>query len=247
MIGGKGKEKVFYIVFKKDGKVYEEKVGRQYIDDMTAARANIIRADRIEGRRDSRKEQRGAVRAAKLADDGKWTLTKLWAEYESQKPDNKALRTDRGRFLNHLKPTLGDKEPREIIRLDVDRLRVKLFKNLKPQTVKHVLALLKRIVHFGAKRQLCRELSFPMDTIKVDNRTTEDLTADQLRGLLKAISESTDIEAANIMRMALFTGMRRGELFKLQWNDIDFERGFITIRHDPPRSQRRGKPEDIIE
>ena len=27
--------------------------------------------------------------------------------------------------------------------------------------------------------------------------------------------------------MAIYTGMRRGELFKLQWQDIDFERGFI--------------------
>lgn len=53
-----------------------------------------------------------------------------------------------------------------------------------------------------------------------------------MKNLLKAIPESTDIEAANMMRMALFTGMRRGELFKLKWADIDFERGFITIR-DP--------------
>jgi len=32
------------------------------------------------------------------------------------------------------------------------------------------------------------------------------------------------------LKMALFTGMRRGELFKLQWQDVDLERGFIHIR-----------------
>ena len=58
------------------------------------------------------------------------------------------------------------------------------------------------------------------------------ITSNQLKNLLKAIPESTDIEAANMRRMALFAGMRRGELFKLKWADIDFERGFITIR-DP--------------
>ena len=34
------------------------------------------------------------------------------------------------------------------------------------------------------------------------------------------------------MRMALFTGMRRGEMFKLRWDDIDFHKGFISLR-DP--------------
>ena len=42
-IGGTGLEKVFYVVFKQNGKVYEEKVGRQYADDMTPARAARIR------------------------------------------------------------------------------------------------------------------------------------------------------------------------------------------------------------
>ena len=232
-IGGKGTERVFYIVFKKAGKVCEEKVGRQYADDMTPAKAARVRADRIEGRRESRKEKREAEKAAKLEKAGKWTLSSLWEEYQTHKTDSKAIKTDCGRFEKHIKPSLGDKEPHEIIRLDIDRMRVNLSKKLKPQTVKHVLGLLKRIIRFGAKRQLCRELPFPIDSVKVDNCTTEDLTPGQLKNLLKAIAESTDIEAANIMRMALFTGMRRGELFKLKWDDIDFERGFITIRHDP--------------
>ena len=29
-IGGSGLERVYYIIFKKDGKVFEEKVGRQF-------------------------------------------------------------------------------------------------------------------------------------------------------------------------------------------------------------------------
>src|SRR3989304_7988543 len=106
---------------------------------MTAAKANNIRADRIEGRRESMREKREAEKATKLAESGKYTLSCLWDEYESQKTDSKALRTDKGRFLKHLKPPLGDKEPYEIICLDVDRLRVNLSKKLKPKTVKNIL------------------------------------------------------------------------------------------------------------
>jgi integrase len=232
-VGASGPERVFYIRYRREGKVIEEKAGRQYADDMSEAKANAIRSDRIRGKELSNEQRREAKKAAKVEEAGKWTLTKLWDEYEKNKPESKTLKVDKGRFEKHIKPSLGGKEPHEIIRLDSDRLRVNLSKKLMPQTVRHVLGLLKRIIHFGAKRQLCRALPFPIDAVKVDNRTTEDLTPKQLKSLLKAIAESTDIEAANIMRMALFTGMRRGELFKLQWSDIDFDRGFITIRHDP--------------
>ena len=34
------------------------------------------------------------------------------------------------------------------------------------------------------------------------------------------------------MLTALYSGIRRGEMFKLQWKDIDFDRGFIHLR-DP--------------
>jgi len=87
--------------------------------------------------------------------------------------------------------------------LEIDRIRINLTKTLKPQTVKHVLELIKRLGNFGVKRNLCLGLDFQIDMPKVDNQKTEDLTAEQLKNLLTAIDNSTDIEAANIMRLAL--------------------------------------------
>jgi len=229
-IGGKGTEKIYYIVFKKAGKVYEEKVGRQYVDNMTPAKASLIRGERIEGRRLSRKELREARKAVLEAENNRWIIDRLWEEYKAQRPDSKGLRTDDNRYQNYIKPRFGNKEPKEIIQLDVDRLRINLLKKKKPQTVKHVLALLKRISNFGVKKNLTQGVNFIIEMPRVNNLKTEDLSPNQLSRLLEAIEEDTNIQAANLMRMALFTGMRRGELFKLRWEDIDFDRGFISIR-----------------
>jgi integrase len=87
-------------------------------------------------------------------------------------------------------------------------------------------------VNFGVKKQLCGGLGFTVEMPKVDNEKTEDLTPDQLAGLLKAIEKDPNTIAGHMMKMALFTGMRRGEMFKLKWMDINFDRAFISIK-DP--------------
>jgi len=228
--GKVGLERIYYIRYRRQGKAVEEKAGFQFADDMTAAKANQIRASRIKGE-SSNTEKREQAKAAKQAEADKMTIARLWDEYKRNKADSKAINTDEGRYKKYILPDFGDKEPHELIRLDVDRLRVKLLKTLKPQTVKHVMGLLKRIVHYGAARQLCQNLKFEIETVKVDNQKTEDLNPEQLKRLLEAIDKSTDVEAANIMRLALYTGMRRGEMFKLKWDDIDFQRGFISIKN----------------
>jgi integrase len=238
-VGLHGTEKVFYIVFKQNGKVYEEPAGRQYRDNMTAAKASRIRAERIEGRREAPDAARKRVAAEKLAQATRPTISRLWALYKESRPDLKGFVTDQNRFEKHLLPIFGDLLPVEIDPLSIDRLRVRLLKTLAPATVANVLELLRRIVNFGVNNALCEALRVKIRLPKVDNIKTEDLSPEQLRSLLAALDTAENQPVANIMRMAIFTGMRRGEILKLQWTDLDFARGFISIR-DPKggRGQR---------
>ena len=224
-VSGKRTEKIFYIRYRRDGKMVEEKAGRQYRDDMTPARAAGIRATRAEGKELSNTEKR------EKAKEKIWTVDALMEEYFSHRPDNRACRTDKGRYTKYLKDPFGKKKPSDIDKLSTDRLvRSKQLKEKSPQTVKHVLALLKRIIKFGTDRGLCQGISFSVKMPQVDNVKTEDLTPEQMQRLVEVLNTTPYQTASNIMRLALFTGMRRGEIFKLRWDDIDFDKGFIHIR-----------------
>ena len=233
-------ERIYYIRYRKNGKSVEEKAGRQFQDDMTPARAANVRARRIEGDQLTNQEAREAEEAAKAKEAGKYTITRLWKEYKKNKPGLKGIVTDQNRFENHIEPAFGKKEPAEILPLDVKRLEIKLSRTKAPATVANVLELLRRIINFGAKNHLISPLGFTIEMPSVNNEKTEDLNSDELASLLTAIEEDIHPQAGDMMKLALFTGMRRGEMFKLKWKHIDFVRGFINIK-DP-----KGGPDQKI-
>ena len=62
-INGRGlekgtKEKVYYMVFRKNGKLIEEKAGRQFQDKMTPSRASRIRDRKIAGKLPLNRDQK---------------------------------------------------------------------------------------------------------------------------------------------------------------------------------------------
>ncbi|WP_419785421.1 tyrosine-type recombinase/integrase [Pseudodesulfovibrio sp.] len=220
-------ERVYYIMYRRNGKLIEEKAGRQKRDDMTPAKAAKLRALRIDGDQSSNKEQR-------VEKQGQWTIEMLWKEYRNQRKDLKGLLPDKSRYKCYLKSAVGSKAPADLVTLDIDRIRIRLLKSKSPQTVKLVLALLKRIINFGVKKGLCPipdPSRLHIEMPKVDNVRTEDLDADQLKALMKAIDADSNRQVANMMKLALFTGMRRGELFRLKWDHVNFKRNFIYIEN----------------
>ena len=224
-------EKIFYATYRKNGKLIDEKIGRGS-EGMTPARASKQRALRMAGKEPTNAEKRIAEKAKKAAQADKWTIARLWDKYCDVFSSNKALKNEKRKFDLYLRNGIAKKEPRELLPLDVDRLRVGLQKKGKKTTAARVLELLRRSINFGIKRGLVASISFKIEIPKLNNQTTEDLNPKQLKKLLKVLDADKDQTAANVMRLALFTGMRRSEIFRLQWDDIDFRRGFITLQ-DP--------------
>ena len=222
----KKEERIYYIVYRRDGKKYEERAGRQFQDNMTPARASFLRTEKIEGKKLPNVEQRERKKRS-----GKWTLNRLFDEYlEVRGPDLKRQRDQINLFNRHIRDRFGNKEPHEIHLREIDKLKVQLSGTYSPQTIKHILSQISRIVNFGISHQLCQPLPFKIEMPSFDNRKTEDLTTEQMERLLNAIEEEQKNDIKDIMLLALYTGMRKSEMLGLLWKDIDFERGFIFIR-----------------
>jgi integrase len=230
-------ERVYHICYRKGGKLVEEIAGGQFQYNMKAERAALLRMERPKGVDATHLESQKGLNQTKDV----WTFDRLWETYKIHRPGLKGLRTDENRYQNHLKPSFGEREPKSLTPLEVDRLRLELLVNRRPGTVRNVLELLSRLVNFAAKKRLCETPTFTIELPRVNNIKTEDLTAQQLTRLLEALEKAPNFQVAHVMRMALLTGMRRGELFRLKWDDVDFERGFIHIR-DPKGGQDQKIP-----
>ena len=225
-------DQTFFIRYKKDRKLIEERAGRRS-QGWTAAKANRLRTERLAGKTGSNADQRFREIAEKELKNNRWTFRKIFDEYLASRPDLKGRANDVRRFNSYLEKDFAHKTPEEVTHFDIERLKRRLAKKeLKPATVRHALEVLRRLSNFATKHNLCSGIRFVIEMPKVNNLMTENLTPEEYNRLENLLDEEEDIQAANLLRFALFTGMRRGELFKLKWKDINFIRKIISIK-DP--------------
>ena len=275
-------ERIFYISYYREKKRRMEKAGREVTDGkvgkdgkfkkFNAAMANAIRTDRMRGKELSNTERREKKAAAKKAEAGRWTFDKLWDQWKAVNATKKGIVNDDNRYRTHLQLLFGNREPKDIVPLDVTRLKAKLLKDParrpgrkfdpnakrrsdyapatiqalakkssakagqgKPYaigTVVSILSLFRRIASFGVKQQLCPGLSFTVEIPKGAKQRTENMTDDQMRDYIKVCREWPDPQEGNFQLLQIYTGLRRGEVRKLRWDDINGQTGFITLR-DP--------------
>jgi integrase len=124
---------------------------------------------------------------------------------------------------------------------DVQRLYARLLETLSSTSVRHIHNLLHTALSDAVKwgwlaRNVCDAVDAPRR-----NRSEMTVWSTAEVGRFLAAADGDDLEA--LFRLALTTGMRRGELLGLKWADIDFDAGALSVR----RSLHRGDTARLIE
>ena len=124
---------------------------------------------------------------------------------------------------------------------DVAQYRdMRLKAGLSTTSVKHELALLSHLFSVASREWGMESLGNPVQTIRQPamargrERRVSDTEVD-------AVCKFVNSELAVCIRLALHTAMRRGELLKLRWADIDFAKA-VAVLHDTKNGDSRTVP-----
>ena len=129
----------------------------------------------------------------------------------------------------HFKPALG------AVRLDaLDTHTIQRFYNslsasgLSPKTVKN----LHGILHCALQQAIaCDYLSRnPADACKLPKVTNPEIKPLEPVEIARLLKEAEQDDYCNLFIVAMFTGMRQGELLGLAWECVDFQTGIITVK-----------------
>ena len=161
------------------------------------------------------------------------TVADIWAEYRHiTQRDNATWSTDWGR-AKHLVRILGDRTATELTQADVDHYRnVRLAERTqsgmppRPNTLNNEIRLLRHMINYSVKAGYVERNPLQgVQLLREDNIRQSLITEEQLSTLLKV----ADSDLRPILLVAYDTGMRRGELLRLRWEQVDLRVGTIVI------------------
>lgn len=221
---------VYYITYKVEGRKVWEKIGTKS-QGITPQIAADQRAERL------RKALHGEavktakdVRREKLQHDR--TLDEVAdAYFESKGESLKGMVTDKSRYEKHIKPTFGSRRVSSLTELDIVRVKRSMASH-KPATIWNTLELLRRLCNYGAKNRLTPPLAFIIEMPDRNNAKPEYLLSDQHERLLAVLESWPSQDVARMVKLAMITAMRKGEIFALKDTDVDTHQGLVTLR-DP--------------
>lgn len=223
--------KRYYIVFKRNGKVYDE-AAKVLIDGGPDKRP-------AENAREASDWLSRRINEVESAKDSRQQLTvaQLWEKWSAGKKGTRGFPSIDSRYRMHVGRFLGAKVAEELCNFDVTRFRHDLEQlELSPSSVKSCMSLLAQLLRWGGEQGLIHDPALRFDYPRFDNKRTECMTPEQLTRFWQALNEWHDQHVADYFRIMLLTGIRRRALAAVRWEDLDLNRGFLALRAQTAKS-----------
>ena len=175
----------------------------------------------------------------------------------------KSVTREKGLFKVWISPVLGNFPLKDIAPFHLEKLKREMATGgQSPRSIEYALSVVRQI--FNTAKRLgnydgenpATKVKFP----KPDNGRMRFLTHEEASALLDALKEkSADVHDMTLL--SLHCGLRFGEIASLTWQDVDTERGVLTIRDAKAgsrysflteqaaemfKARKEGKPADYV-
>ena len=177
---------------------------------------------------------------------GQWL--DVWFEYYAKvKVRPSSHKTYQGYIKNHIKPRIGNIPLTKLATLDLQVMYQELLtkgrvdriesqhqpKGLSAKTVRNLNQIISSAMKLAIQQKLISSNSADGCALpKIEHKEMKTLSSDQLAAFLNEAKRSGTFE---LYYIDLATGLRRGELLGLKWQDIDLDNGVIHVRRQVGR------------
>lgn len=144
----------------------------------------------------------------------------------------------KGILKNHLYPYFGEMKLIDIKPSHISQyITLKKEENLSPKTINHTLILMGSIFKRAMiEGYIFRNPAYLVKKLKLEHNEMDFLTKEEIKIFLDYVKQN-DPNYYPLFLTAISTGMRRGELLALTWDDIDFVNAKVYVN----KSLFRGK------
>ncbi len=158
-----------------------------------------------------------------------YTFKELAEEYEKWAERQRSFRSKQG-FIGQLKDVFGNLPLRRFNSMLVEQYQTeRMQKGNKPATVNRLVATLKHMFTKAVEWEMVEEYVLKrirkVKLLEENNKRLRYLSKEECQNLIK----SCDDHLRPIVTMALNTGMRKGEILTLKWDNVDLRHGFILL------------------